>query len=100
MCSHTVKSRYVSTQKIHKSFNANITPQAEGVNHNLVALYRLAGLSAQAAFDKIAELLKSRYKEWYLALAELPQWGEEVDARVQVYIKGVHNVVLANLNWR
>ena len=44
--------------------------------------------------------MNSRYKEWYLALAILPHWNEEVNRSVQVYIQGVQNVVLANLNWR
>jgi hypothetical protein len=32
-------------------------------------------------------------------LAEVPQWGEAVDAQVQTYIRGCQDVVLANLNW-
>lgn len=61
----------------------------------MIASYRLSGLSAQAAFNKVEELLRSRYKEWYLALANLPQWREEIDAAVQKYVQGVQNVVLA-----
>lgn len=52
------------------------------------------------AFNHIGNMLVARYRDWYLALAELPSWGEHVDAQVQQYIRGVQNVVTANLNWR
>jgi hypothetical protein len=52
------------------------------------------------AFDHIGEMLVSCYRDWYMALAELPSWGERIDAEVQQYIRGVQNVVMANLNWR
>jgi hypothetical protein len=57
-------------------------------------------MPAQAAFDYVSHMLKSRYQDWYLALAQLPSWGGEIDAQVQDYIRGVQNVVKANLHWR
>lgn len=57
-------------------------------------------MSAQAAFNHIGNMLVTRYREWYLALVELPSWGERVDSDVQRYIRGIQNVVQANLNWR
>ena len=57
-------------------------------------------MPAQQAFDRVNGLLQELYRDWYLALAKLPQWGEEVDTQVQKYIQGVQDVVLANLNWR
>ena len=74
--------------------------QAEGVNHNLVAIHRITGMPAQQAFDSVDELLKHCYRDWYLTLSDLPQWGEKIDIQVQKYIRGVQDVVLANLNWR
>ncbi|KAL9037990.1 MAG: hypothetical protein Q9214_005462, partial [Letrouitia sp. 1 TL-2023] len=74
--------------------------QAEGVNHNLVAICRMNGMPAQQAFDHVNTLLRGCYRDWYLALADLPQWGEEIDNQVQKYIRGVQDVVLANLSWR
>lgn len=70
------------------------------MNHNLVAIYRISGMPAQQAFHRVNKLLRDCYRDWYLALADLPQWGEKIDAQVQHYIQGVQNVVLANLNWR
>ena len=70
------------------------------MNHNLVAICRINGMPAQQAFDHVNQLLKDCYHDWYLALAGLPQWGEQIDAQVQKYIQGVQDVVLANLNWR
>ena len=70
------------------------------MKHNLVAICRINGMPAQQAFDRLNDLLKDRYRDWYLALADLPPWGEKIDAQVQKYIQGVQNVVLSNLNWR
>lgn len=57
-------------------------------------------MPAQQAFDRVNQLLQNCYRDWYLVLADLPQWGETIDSQVQKYIQGVQNVVLANLNWR
>ncbi|GFF32970.1 presilphiperfolan-8-beta-ol synthase [Aspergillus udagawae] len=73
--------------------------EKEGVTHNVVAICRHSGMPAQMAFNYIGNMLVARYRDWYLALAELPSWGEHVDAQVQQYIRGVQNVVMANLNW-
>ncbi|KAE8381454.1 isoprenoid synthase domain-containing protein [Aspergillus bertholletiae] len=73
--------------------------EKEGVVHNLVAICRHAGMPAQMAFDHIGGMLLSRYHDWYLALADLPSWGESIDSEVQQYIRGVQNVVKANLHW-
>ena len=66
----------------------------------MVAVCRNAGMSTQAAYDHMGDLLKQRYRDWYLALAALPSWGREIDAEVQQYIEGVKRVVQANLHWR
>lgn len=74
--------------------------QKDGVQHSMVAVCRDAGMSAQAAYDHMGDLLKERYRDWYLALATLPSWGQQIDAQVQRYIEGVQRVVQANLHWR
>lgn len=74
--------------------------QREGVTHNVVANCRQSGMPAQKAFDHIGNILMNRVRDWYRALADLPSWGEKVDSEVQQYIRGVRNVVMANLNWR
>ncbi|KAM0795846.1 terpene synthase metal binding domain protein [Usnea florida] len=73
--------------------------KALGESHNIISLYHLQGKSLQSSFDCASELLKSRYREWYLALTELPTWGEEIDSHVQLHINSAQNVALANLNW-
>ncbi|PWY75125.1 pentalenene synthase [Aspergillus heteromorphus CBS 117.55] len=73
--------------------------EKEGVRHNMVAICRHNGMPAQMAFNHIGSMLAERYRDWYLALAALPTWGEPVDADVQKYIRGVQNVVRANLHW-
>ena len=57
-------------------------------------------MPAQHAFNHVNSMLTTRYHEWYLALAGLPQWGKEIDAQVQRYVQGVQDVVRANLEWR
>lgn len=81
--------------------------QAEQVPHNLVAAARFQIQStnrqachAQDAFDIVGDKLNALYKQWFLALAELPSWGERVDADVQRYIASVKAIITANLNWR
>ena len=71
-----------------------------GVTHNIIALFRDQGLSQQAAYDSVDVLLRQRYRRWYLALSELPVFGEKHDIEVQKYVKSCQDVVLANLNWR
>ena len=68
--------------------------------NNIIVLYRRQGYSAQEAYDQAGELLKERQREWYLALARIPSWGEQIDRQVQRYIQGVQDGVIANLNWR
>ena len=51
------------------------------------------------AYDRVDQLMKDRYPYLYLALAELPIWGEEVDKQVQMFIRGCQDMAVANLNW-
>ncbi|KAE8354798.1 isoprenoid synthase domain-containing protein [Aspergillus coremiiformis] len=71
----------------------------DGEVHNVVAACRRAGMSAQMAFDHIGDMVLSRYREWHLALADLPSWSEDIDSEVQKYIRGMHNVLEAILAW-
>ncbi|KAL8784191.1 MAG: hypothetical protein Q9195_009138 [Heterodermia aff. obscurata] len=73
--------------------------KALGESHNIVSVYHQEGKDLQESFDCAGELLKSRYREWYLTLTQLPTWGEDIDKQVQLYISSVQNVALANLNW-
>jgi hypothetical protein len=58
------------------------------------------GLTEQETYDRIQEMIRDRYRQWYLALAKLLIYGEEVDRQVHSYLKGVENIILANANWR
>ena len=57
-------------------------------------------MTTQEAYDQMARLLYSRHRDWFLAQADLPLWGETMDRQVQKYIRGMENVVTSNLNWR
>lgn len=72
---------------------------AGDVDQNLVALYGRQGVPPQEAYDRIDVLLKERYREWYLAQAELPQWGESIDEQLQKYIRAMQDVITANMYW-
>jgi hypothetical protein len=65
-----------------------------------VTAYLLQGYPLQAAFEQSGDLLQSRYRDWYRNLAQLPFWEENIDRQVQLYLSGIQNVALANLNWR
>ncbi|KAL1849095.1 hypothetical protein Plec18170_007754 [Paecilomyces lecythidis] len=73
--------------------------QANGDEHNIIMILRQQGLSQEAAYQRIGEEITQRYREWYVALAELPLWGEEIDTQVQRYVAALQETVLANLNW-
>jgi hypothetical protein len=81
--------------------------QAEEVPHNLIAITRYQMQSrkrqsyhAQDAFDIVGGVLGTLYKRWFLALAELPSWGEQANVDVQRYLASVRAIIMANLNWR
>ncbi|CAG8979294.1 hypothetical protein HYALB_00012677 [Hymenoscyphus albidus] len=65
-----------------------------GYHENIIWLLGHHGLSVQESYDKVQVLLRGCFKAWYLALAELPSWGEAVDRDVGRYIRGIENVVL------
>jgi hypothetical protein len=69
--------------------------QTEGVNNNIISICRARGMSAQAAFDHVGDRLRRCYKQWYLAQAELPIYGEKADSQVLKYIEGMVNCILA-----
>ncbi|CZR54145.1 related to pentalenene synthase [Phialocephala subalpina] len=73
--------------------------QAEGVPHNLITVLRAKGVLTQRAFDMAAEMLKQCHRDWFLAQAELPHFGEAVDREVQNYIFAIQQVMVASLNW-
>lgn len=66
----------------------------------MIAACRLAGQSAQEAFDTVGALLENRYSQWDQAINCLPSWGTEVDLQVQRYVEGIQNIVQANISWR
>ncbi|KAK0609740.1 hypothetical protein B0T17DRAFT_658770 [Bombardia bombarda] len=71
-----------------------------GVDHNLISLLMEQGMSIQQAVDKIGDLINDCYKRWYIALAELPPYGEEVDRQVPQFVEICRFVVaLGNLYW-
>lgn len=71
-----------------------------GVTYNIISLFMKKGLSCQQAYDAAGERLRALHREWYLAMADLPLWGEEVDAQAQEYVRGCQLLILANVNWR
>lgn len=57
-------------------------------------------MNQEAAYDMIGKEISQRYQDWHVALANLPQWGEDIDKRVQLYVRGLRELVVANLWWR
>ncbi|KAH7344353.1 terpene synthase metal binding domain-containing protein [Pyrenochaeta sp. MPI-SDFR-AT-0127] len=73
--------------------------QSEDCPFNMTAACRLAGQSAQEAFDTLGALLEQRYIQWDQAIDRLPSWGTEVDVQVRRYVEGIQNIVQANISW-
>ncbi|KAI4189220.1 MAG: hypothetical protein L6R41_001600 [Letrouitia leprolyta] len=80
-------------------YHLDLPDEAGDVDQNLIALYGRQGIPPQEAYDRIDILLKERYREWYLAQAELPQWGEVIDEQLQKYIRAMQDVITANMYW-
>ncbi|OJD36052.1 terpene synthase metal binding domain protein [Diplodia corticola] len=72
---------------------------AEGTEHNIIHVYRKQGLSEQQAVDAVDGMFNGLYKHWYLALAEIAPWGEQVDREMLKYIDCCRDVALGNLYW-
>lgn len=73
--------------------------ESEGVSHNLIAVARMHGMSAQEAFDYIGELIKIRHQHLETTIAQLPSWDAVVDQEVLRYVQAIKDVVKANLYW-
>lgn len=50
--------------------------------------------------DAVGDMFSALYKGWYLTLAEMPAWGEEVDKEVLKYIDGTRDMAIGNIHWR
>ncbi|KXT18772.1 hypothetical protein AC579_8260 [Pseudocercospora musae] len=74
--------------------------KAEGVPHNVVAICRLRGLSAQQAFDHVGSMLDDRLARIESCIATRPQYvHRQLDHEAERYIEGVLNTIRANLYW-
>ncbi|KAK1590316.1 terpene synthase metal binding domain-containing protein [Colletotrichum navitas] len=73
--------------------------ESEGCPFNMVAACRMNGKSAQEAFDIVGSLLEESYIEWDEVMIRMPCWDVAVDSEVERYIKGIQNVVQANISW-
>ena len=58
------------------------------------------GLSTQSAVNRIGGMIDDCYKRWYLALANMPVLGEEMDRQLLKFADACRNVALGNLYWR
>ncbi|KAM0803199.1 Presilphiperfolan-8-beta-ol synthase [Usnea florida] len=72
---------------------------AQGVDHNLITLLKKQGLSIQLAVNRIGSMLDECYKRWYIALANMPILGEEMDRQVLKFADACRDVALGNLYW-
>lgn len=57
-------------------------------------------MSVQQAMDCVGEIFVDCYRKWYVALADVPIYGETVDRELQKYIEGCRNIALGNLHWQ
>ncbi|KAK2774731.1 hypothetical protein CKAH01_13065 [Colletotrichum kahawae] len=72
-----------------------------GVDHNLISLLmEKDGLSVQQAMDEIGNMVNQCYRRWYLALAELPSYGEKIDREAMRFVDVCRALAQGNLYWR
>ncbi|KAK5989399.1 Sesquiterpene cyclase BOT2 [Cladobotryum mycophilum] len=71
--------------------------EADGVRHNMIAICRMRGLSAQGAFDTVGALLNEQLLIWDNKIRELPSWGSRVDSHLERYVEGARNMGRANI---
>ncbi|KAI8292528.1 putative fructose-bisphosphate aldolase [Colletotrichum sp. SAR 10_98] len=73
---------------------------ALGVDHNLISLLmEKDGLSIQQAMDEIGNMVNQCYRRWYLALAELPSYGEKIDREAMRFVAVCRALAQGNLYW-
>ncbi|KAF1964544.1 Presilphiperfolan-8-beta-ol synthase [Bimuria novae-zelandiae CBS 107.79] len=71
-----------------------------GVDFNLITLLmNTDGFSVQQAMDKIGDMISDCYRQWYLALAELPSYGEKIDREVMKFVEVCRAMAHGNLYW-
>ncbi|KAL2830806.1 Presilphiperfolan-8-beta-ol synthase [Aspergillus cavernicola] len=70
-----------------------------GIEHNLITVLKKNGFSTQNAMDRAGQLQDECYRRWYVALANMPVWGEVVDREVLRYIEACHSFPLGDLLW-
>jgi hypothetical protein len=72
-----------------------------GVDFNLITLLMNKDcFSVQQAMDKIGEMIQNCYRQWFLALADLPSYGENVDREVMKFVDVCRAMAHGNLYWR
>ena len=72
-----------------------------GVNFNLITLLmKTKHCSIQQAMDRIGDMIHDCYRQWYMALAELPSYGEKVDREVMKFVEVCRSMAHGNLYWR
>jgi hypothetical protein len=72
-----------------------------GVDFNLITLLMNKDrFSVQQAMERIGEMTEDCYRQWYLALAGLPSYGEEVDREVMEFVEVCRAIAHRNLYWR
>lgn len=72
-----------------------------GTDNNLISLLmEKDNLTIQEALDKIGSMVNECYRRWYLALAELPSYGEKIDREVIKFLEVCRTMAHGNLNWR
>ncbi|KAI8976599.1 terpenoid synthase [Trametes punicea] len=80
-------------------FSYNVE-QAKGDTHNMIVVVQnQENLDRQSALDYVGELCVGSIHRFQALRQELPSWGPEIDAQLQVYVDGLAHWMISNLNW-
>lgn len=98
MTSFRIKKRWYAT--IHSDESADRKVLDAYFPHSVVTVLCNEGCTLQQAMNCVSELYKDCSRRWYLALADMPIFGEGIDAQMQKYTESCRLRAVGNLHWR
>lgn len=96
----SIQTAAIELTLMHNDILSYYREESDRAPHNLVAIARLRGMTAQSAFDHIASLVQSRLTEIDEAIASLNGYGGcYLQEATWKYVGAMQDVVRANLYW-
>ena len=66
----------------------------------MICVYMIhEGLGLQQAVDRVGEMCKRTIETFIENQAQIPSWGDDIDAAVKLYVHGLREWIVASLHW-